>query len=316
MISKRTSKIFRGIAILMVISSHYAGWMITSPQMPKLREFVGGLGVFGVDIFFLLSGYGLVKSVSKSGVTGLFLWNRIRACYLPYLIIVGVISLWNKELNSGRDVWNYLTGLHYWYIYVQMVLYVLFAVSFVMKKTKEIILTICVCIFTYWLFAIGRADFWELSNAAFLIGVYLATGEKYIDAWIEKKGRKRMLTVLFAVAIMAFLFFHICFERTQLLRWEMLRSIAFTVIIVFLGAVVDFSSVLLTMLGKYSLYIYLVQGFIFWKLIYGYEKFGYLLTVLFIGLVTCLIGVSVGFVFERLVEYMDTMIYKTRRRSS
>ena len=56
MITKQTSACFRGIAILMVVASHYAEWMIEATTYPVVREFLCGFGVLGVDIFFLVSG--------------------------------------------------------------------------------------------------------------------------------------------------------------------------------------------------------------------------------------------------------------------
>ena len=91
MIIKQTSACFRGLAILMVMASHYAEWMLEASKYPVVREFLCGLGVLGVDIFFLVSGYGLVKSAGERGVGRIFLWNRLSTCYLPYLLVVGMI---------------------------------------------------------------------------------------------------------------------------------------------------------------------------------------------------------------------------------
>ena len=68
MIDNRISKVFRGIAILMVIGSHYAGWMHTEPFNETVRAWISTWGVYGVDVFLLLSGYGLVKSYEKNGI--------------------------------------------------------------------------------------------------------------------------------------------------------------------------------------------------------------------------------------------------------
>ena len=68
MIDNRTSKVFRGIAILMVIASHFAGGMYEESFNEALRQWISTWGVYGVDIFFMLSGYGLVKSYQKNGI--------------------------------------------------------------------------------------------------------------------------------------------------------------------------------------------------------------------------------------------------------
>ena len=55
----------RGIGILMVIASHYAEWYGDVLQNETLQYALTRLGCYGVDIFFLVSGYGLVKSAGK-----------------------------------------------------------------------------------------------------------------------------------------------------------------------------------------------------------------------------------------------------------
>ena len=65
MITAKTSKTLRGIAILIVIASHFAEWMFLEPAHPGLRHMIGTWGPPGVDIFLLLSGYGLYLSARK-----------------------------------------------------------------------------------------------------------------------------------------------------------------------------------------------------------------------------------------------------------
>ena len=67
MISRNVSKYLRGLAILIVIASHYSEWMYVEPAFPALKHCISTWGPPGVDIFFLFSGYGLYKSFKAAG---------------------------------------------------------------------------------------------------------------------------------------------------------------------------------------------------------------------------------------------------------
>lgn len=48
----------RGIAIFMVLISHYAVWIGEIFHSDLLEYGLGRFGVYGVDLFFVVSGYG------------------------------------------------------------------------------------------------------------------------------------------------------------------------------------------------------------------------------------------------------------------
>ena len=185
----------RGIAILAVIASHYTEWIYTEPVFPVLTSALSTWGPPAVDIFMLLSGYGLYKSVSSSknnpAVDGAFVIKRLIASYLPYLLIVGLIYLYAgtwKNL-SGTVVIRYFTARDFWYISVLMVLYICFMVSFrFFGRYRIAALTVSVVAYTVWLHSRGMQDYWILSNTAFLIGVYTAALEKRFP---EKMSSRR-----------------------------------------------------------------------------------------------------------------------------
>ena len=130
MILKQTSACLRGIAIIMVMASHYAEWILEGSKYPVVRETLCGMGVLGVDIFFFVSGYGLLKSAGERGVGRSFLWNRLKTCYLPYLMVVGIIMFLEGGLRDLKNWKDFLLGSEYWYISVQMVMYACFFVCY------------------------------------------------------------------------------------------------------------------------------------------------------------------------------------------
>ena len=70
LLPKRETNWFRGIAALMVILSHYAEWWTWFTPVEGdgavFQLAFTKLGIYGVDIFFLLSGYAMVISLCRN----------------------------------------------------------------------------------------------------------------------------------------------------------------------------------------------------------------------------------------------------------
>ncbi|MDE7257725.1 MAG: acyltransferase family protein, partial [Lachnospiraceae bacterium] len=73
---------FRGIAAFMVVVSHYGDWInilgTLEGNAETFRFALTKLGVYGVDIFFLFSGYAMVKSLGNRHMSWQFIWKRIK----------------------------------------------------------------------------------------------------------------------------------------------------------------------------------------------------------------------------------------------
>ena len=69
LMDRRETDWFRGIAAVMVVLSHYAEWWTwfvpAEGNGEMLRLALTKLGVYGVDIFFLFSGYAMVCSMEQ-----------------------------------------------------------------------------------------------------------------------------------------------------------------------------------------------------------------------------------------------------------
>lgn len=322
MILKQTSACLRGIAIIMVMASHYAEWILEGSKYPVVRETLCGMGVLGVDIFFFVSGYGLLKSAGERGVGRSFLWNRLKTCYLPYLMVVGIIMFLEGGLRDLKDWKNYLLGSEYWYISVQMIMYACFFVCYgsetvlpekwkrIYKKNKELLLTVMIIGFTYWLYAIGKADFWILSNGAFLIGVYLARLESVTGVTHKKETGwfKGIIPYALIVSLCIFLISSFGFYRTSFMQWEAVKSLTFTISVAMVSLLHEFKSAPLRLLGRYSLYFYLIHAFIY-RLVGNGFKGGSTMIILPLCLIlTLFVGFAVGLIVEWFMKWMDLRI--------
>ena len=124
LMEKRETNWFRGIAVVMVVVSHYAEWwswfVPLEGNAEVFRLALTKLGVYGVDIFFLCSGYAMVKSLGRERMHGAFIWKRVKNVYIPYLIVVGAIELLEGGFDSLQDFLHFASGYDYWYMFVFM----------------------------------------------------------------------------------------------------------------------------------------------------------------------------------------------------
>lgn len=112
----------RGIAIIMVIISHYS--------LAMGIPFLGFLGGVGVALFLFLSGYGLNESYKKNGLNKYFS-KKVYRVMIPYWILMITLALlfW-KTFNYKiflLDIFGIKTS--YWYIGFIIRWYIIFYVS-------------------------------------------------------------------------------------------------------------------------------------------------------------------------------------------
>ncbi|MCR5675631.1 MAG: acyltransferase [Lachnospiraceae bacterium] len=315
MIAKKTSSMLRGIAILIVIASHYAGWMFVEPAHPLAKHLISTWGPPGVDIFLLLSGYGLYRSATgkNGGITPLFVLKRILAVVLPYLVIAALIHLfagtWTQAAAEGtlaEAVKNYLTASDFWYMQVLFVLYAAFMLCFRFGSFLRVpLLGAAVIGYTVWLYNTAHADFWELSNISFLIGVLAAGAERLWPGVLKRKP------VQITVGVVGGIGMFICFRGmvenggsgvSESFGWELAMNLFFTLIILCLAWLIRRQrSGILAVLGACSLFIYLTHTVLFWTWIFRLtEKMSYAWAAALTGVGTILLSCAVGLLYDRL----------------
>lgn len=312
MIDNKTSKVFRGIAILMVITSHYAGWMYTESFNESLRVWISTWGVYGVDIFFLLSGYGLVKSASKSGIDKSFIIKRFMNSYVPYILIAGFHALLDKHIDSPGALIKLLIGYDYWFMCVLFAFYIMFMLFYRFGgRAKEILLTLGVIGFSYWLYIRPEfQDFWFLSNGAFLLGVYGATLEDKLGDKLKSAIIKSNLAFISFGLMVICAFWHV---SGGALIAHLCASIMFTLMT--LGLCVQFrgEGFILPILGSYSLYVYLVHTRLFWKFVAFKESWSYFKGSVIAGLITLIFAAVLGFVVSKCLDKATKLLVGSKK---
>ena len=294
MIDSKTSRVFRGLAILMVIGSHFAASMYAETVRPIAKEFVSSLGVYGVDIFFMLSGYGLVKSATQ-GITKRFVLKRIVNTYLPYLLVVGFFAIIEKSITSSKQLFNLLIGYDYWYMCVLFAFYIMFMIIYKFGKFKEVLITVEVIAFSVCLSNAGKADFWYISNSAFLVGIYGASLEiKFGDKFEDFIKKSNMLGIMSLLSIIAWFIY----SGNGEIWAHILFSTLFTFAVFMLCVEIYGGGLLLAAVGRYTLYIYLLHQRIYWKVIMLKPEMDFLPNAIISAMVAIIISVAIGFAIE------------------
>ncbi len=301
MISRRSTGVLRGIGMLIVLASHLSEWM-NYAGIPVIHLRTQALlttwGPLGVDLFFLASGYGLYKSAEKSrakngrAITWSFAFRRLKNVYLPYLIIVALINVYSGEwVNAAAEgrlwpaVFEWLTGAAFWFISVILVLYILFMIAFFFRgnRIRLPLITLFVCLYSIFLLRSGHIDFWTLSNAAFLIGIYYGALEDVLMSTEKRWRTVRLITLVVSFAGLLFTWQMMLKNggsgAADAYGWEVAVNVFFSLVSflvlsfvcrirnTFLGLLARIPCAVLESIGNASIYIYLIHQVIFWALL-------------------------------------------------
>ncbi len=284
LMNKRETDWFRGIAAVMVVLSHYGDWIniivTLDGNVETFRFALTKLGIYGVDIFFLFSGYAMVKSLGNRKMSWQFIWKRIKNVFIPYLIVIGIIELISGDLTSIHDFCLLISGYNYWYMCVLFIFYIGFIVIYTIIRVKGI-RVIAFSIFTYALcYKLNQyemAPFWFVSNIAFAIGIivgeYEQTTKKIVDkVWIPMTA---LLTIGMTFVIRWGLEGGVNLDNVNLsgdpedyqLWFQIGATVVWTLIILILASKCQIHEKIFAFLGRNSLYIYLTHVYVFMRCI-------------------------------------------------
>lgn len=177
---KNHTTVYKGIAIVIIMLSHMAG------DYTNLRFFTP-LGGIGVSMFLVTSGYGLVKSHHKNGVSH-FWAKRLKAVWIPYFLCETVAAV----IFHSQTIVPYILDIliiypqyaYGWYL--QYILLCYFSFWVVYKFIPELYRIKVLCIISVLIF-IFLPEIMAEQSFSFLAGVCLAEYSGYEKA--DKKKR-------------------------------------------------------------------------------------------------------------------------------
>ncbi len=319
LMAKEGTDWFKGIAAVMVVLSHYAewwSWFIPAEGGGEMfRLALTKLGVYGVDIFFLFSGYSMVKSMKRERMYGEFIWKRVKNAYIPYFVVVGMIELLSGGFLSVQDFVNFVTGYDYWYMFVLFLFYIGFIVIYTViggKAPRVFIFGIFTYIISNWFYRREMNDFWYISNIAFPLGVIAGEYEKTFIRILDKAGI--FITAALAVSMVFVVKWGLGGEADSggnlpgyRLQFQIGATVVWTLLVLVMAAKCRIKGKAFAFLGKSSLYIYLTHTYIFMKCVNSLEL-GYAWRFA----VSALATVAVSFLCSRLIAAVWDAAFKRK----
>ncbi|WP_203753771.1 acyltransferase family protein [Actinoplanes cyaneus] len=142
----------RGLAVLAVVFEHACDYL--APELKHATRHVAHAGIFGVTLFFLVSGYIVPASIERRGDVRRFWIGRLFRLYPAFLAVFAVaalLSVWRPGMvpralreHTGTTVLSHLTMLQdmlggvnvqqqFWTLTYEMLFYLLVTAAFVVR---------------------------------------------------------------------------------------------------------------------------------------------------------------------------------------
>ena len=156
---KKYRSCLMGFAALWILFFHLWMPVLHVPVLSAVEIFIKRIGFCGVDIFFFLSGMGLVYSIQSHTTLG-FYYQRLRRVVIPFLTIAAfwcVMEKWSAgQLLRVIFAYDfYFVNIYrlLWFVPAVMTLYLLFPLYYRLfsAASNKIIFTLCVLLI--WLAA-------------------------------------------------------------------------------------------------------------------------------------------------------------------
>ena len=287
-LSLSLSQEMRGFAILAVVFSHIGFFLSTDPQFLSPFSILAGLGV---NLFLVLSGFGITSSLLKSEQTPLnFYLKRIKRLFIPlWLVIIPLIILdWLvlHKTYSPTTIGQSLIGFfpsadifsdlapQLWYFTITLFYYL--AIPWVFWRKYSYLSVLVLAALGYFLFPYiplteSVLNLWELHFLAFPIGTLLAliAREPKVVSVIAKLKYPRLRYPALAILLVIFVYTAFNSGVSQGVRAEETLSLVTTFAVIGIFQLKPISFDLFSVFGKYSYEVYLFH----WPLLYKYDIF-------------------------------------------
>ncbi len=272
----------KAFAVLLVIFGHTGYFLSTNHAFLYPLSIDAGVGV---DIFLILSGYGLSLSYSNSDDTPLkFYAKRFKKIYIPmWLVLVALLvadALVLKKYYSLSVIVKGFLGIYdnidiftalnspLWYFSLTVFLYLIFPIFYKKRYPKlSAIMIFVISVFILNLplpLPVDLLKLFRLHSAAFSVGVFCASVRPFIN---KIKIRKSVLYLLTLLATVSFMYCSVHSGVGKAVYLEQVISILLALLFIFVIVTIPFDSWLLNLLGARSYEIYLIQ----WPLMYRYD---------------------------------------------
>lgn len=322
-------QIFRGIAAIMVIFHHSAASIKYYHKLNyRWLDFVGALGKYGVDFFFVLSGFIIAYSAyykyNSPHAFNNYIKNRLARIYIPYLpigIFMLFIYLYLPSMSNGNRDISIITSITLlpfgnpalsvaWTLIFELCFYMLFSFTFLSKKLWRLFVLIWILLIIYtnyfsenYILPVKNSFsylFLSPYNVEFILG--------YLLSKIIIKNYK--INYLFSVAlivILATIFIYLIYNNIEF--FEFSTNFIFAIFVfLFLYFSIFYVNIkikktnLMMLVGNATYSIYLIHNPIQMIIIRLFPKinsiFGIFIVLVLTLIVSCFLGYLYYFIFE------------------
>lgn len=275
----------KGFAILAVVFSHIGYFLVSDHRFLSPLSAIAGVGV---DLFLLVSGFGLAMSMLKNPKAPIeFYRRRLDKLFVPLWIVLAVLFIadffvLHKTYPIHSTVLSFLgwfptadiyTDINspLWYITLILFFYVIFPVLF--SPRRPLFSAALMCTVAYMGHHMTRSLLWGVADLhalhlyAFPIGVALASlvARKQIPTILNPFARTSLLVLL--VAAVGYAALH---QNIGTSVWIAQGTSIMTALMVLgIFALKPYNIAVLSLCGLYSYEIYLVH----WPVMYRYDVF-------------------------------------------
>lgn len=211
----------RGILAIMIIIHHCP---LDRPNEFSSISFADGWGGSVVSIFFLLSGYGLVRSFHLKGKAYLkgFFYKRLSRILIPAIIVL-FAHVAVEVFVTGGDWYSFLFKIshplitlpHYWYLVTIIIFYVIYWCLFkILGDSWFSVVIICSSAILYFLIVkdyLHLTENWYHSIHGFAIGTIIAKIEPCCWSYIQSHKRTYLIMSFMIMLAICTYFFIGCY---------------------------------------------------------------------------------------------------------
>ena len=226
-------------------------------------------GILFVGVFFALSGYGLMYSISnKNGYMTDFLFKRIRKLLIPAYIVFLINrfsdGFINKDISNLIKIINIKTFflMTNWYVWELLVLYIVFYISVKVDKSLRKVPLIIICfsiIFVCIAYALKLDNPWYCSTFCFALGIfYFLYREQFKEIFVLGNPVIKFVycCLIMTVSISMFFFYE---GIIGLLISRNIASVFFVIALIICLHRFSIGNKVSKWLGKYSYEIFLLH---------------------------------------------------------
>jgi len=324
-------QIFRGIAALMIVFHHTIGSIKFYHKIDfPFFNLVGLIGKFGVDFFFVLSGfiitYAAYYKYNEPNSFSQYLKNRLIRIYIPYLPIGILMLVLYSALphfsNVDRNI-STLTSLTLipdgspalsvaWSLSFELCFYLLFSLSFFSKKIWHFFLIVWflgILIVNYYFTGVVKlinnpffTILLSVYNIEFIFGYFLAM------IILKKYNLNLKLMLFFLICAIVFLVYGIITGYSVFYFSNNLLFVFISFIIIYLAIVYNTNKIkktaLFMLIGNASYSIYLIHNPLQMLMVRFIPKInsflGVGLILILVLIIACLIGYLYYLIFEKI----------------